>query len=85
MIARAAPFLQEIHHLAHNSIAIVSHGMIGRVMVGTLLGMSPPEMMTFHQPNDVVFHVTVTGESFVVQHYVGGGEPIGGLPPRNWG
>lgn len=84
MIDRSTPFLREISDSPHARIAIVSHGMIGRVMVGTLLGMSPNEMMAFHQPNDAIFHVTVTGESHVIQHYIGGDGPIGGLPPRHW-
>ncbi len=84
MIDRATPFLHEICDSEHTRIAIVSHGMIGRVMVGTLLGMSPDEMMGFHQPNDAVFHITLMGESYGLQHYIGGDGPIDGLPPRHW-
>jgi broad specificity phosphatase PhoE len=82
MIARSKPFLEELHALDHTAIAIVSHGMIGRVMVGTLLGMTPEEMFAFGQTNDTVFHVTQTSDGYTTQHFIGGEGPEPGLPPR---
>lgn len=84
MIDRAQPFLSEISESKHDRIAIVSHGMIGRVMVGILLGLSPAEMLDFHQPNNTIFQLSVTGETFQVQHYIEGEGPVSGLPPRHW-
>ena len=84
MIDRARPFLEELLSLESSRIAIVSHGMIGRVMVGTLLEMSPDEMVSFSQPNDVVFHLTMTENNYATQHYIGGDGPHPGLPPRRW-
>ena len=83
MIARARPFLEEILDNEFSKIAIVSHGMIGRAMVGTLLSMSPDEMLSFSQTNDTVFHLTQRDGYFLAQHYVGGDGPYGGLPPRH--
>ena len=82
MIERARPFLDELLSLPSPRVAVVSHGMIGRVMVGVLLAMSPAEMFSFSQSNDTVFHLTVRGEGFAAQHYVGGEGPLQGLPPR---
>ena len=82
MIARSTPFLHEVLASDYTKITIVSHGMIGRVMVGTLLNMSPEEMFSFSQANDTVFHLTQRDDSFVPQHYVGGAGPFGGLPDR---
>ncbi len=84
MIDRAKPFLDEILATKFNKIAIVSHGMIGRVMVGTLLSMSPQEMFSFSQSNDTVFHLTQRESGFVAQHYIGGEGPYGGLPARTY-
>ena len=84
MIDRAEPFLEEILALPHRRIAIVSHGMIGRVMVGILLDMTPDEMFSFGQPNDTVFHLTSREPGFVTQHYIGGDGPFEGLPPRRY-
>ena len=84
MIERSKPFLDEINALAAKRIAVVSHGMIGRVMVATLLGMSADEMLSFSQPNDVVFELTRENDQFVTQHFVGGDGPHPGLPPRQY-
>lgn len=84
MIDRASPFLDEILELDHNRIAIVSHGMIGRVMVSTLLGHSADEMFLYGQSNDTIFHLTEHGEGFSIQHFIGGNGPHGGLPPHNY-
>ena len=84
MIARATPFLKELLANPYRKIAVVSHGMIGRVMVGTLLGMSPAEMLSFSQANDTVLHLTQRNQTFVSQHYVGGDGPLSGLPPRSY-
>ncbi len=84
MINRTSPFLDEILALDHNRIAVVSHGMIGRVMVSTLLGHSPEEMFRYGQPNDTIFHLTEHAEGFAIQHFIGGAGPHGGLPPRNY-
>jgi phosphoserine phosphatase len=84
MIERVAPFLEETLALDHQRIAVVSHGMIGRVMVGTLLAMTGDHMLSFSQPNDVIFHLASGGESFIAHHYVRGDGPHPGLPARNW-
>ena len=84
MIARATPFLNELMALPCSRMAVVSHGMIGRVMVGTLLSMSPEEMLAFGQTNDTVFHLTHRNPGFMTQHYIGGEGPFAGLPPRRF-
>ena len=84
MIARATPFLDEMMAHPAERIAIVSHGMIGRVMVGTLLRHGPAEMFEFGQPNDTVFHLTRRGEGFLVQHFIAGEGPHEGLPSRSY-
>ena len=82
MIDRSTPFLDELLATEFNKIAIVSHGMIGRVMVGTLLSMSAVELFSFGQPNDTIFQLTQLEDGFRPRHYVGGEGPADGLPPR---
>ena len=84
MIKRTSPFLDEVFASQHSRIAIVSHGMIGRVMVSILLGHSPEEMFHFGQSNDTIFHLTEHTEGFAIQHFVGGEGPHSGLPPRHY-
>lgn len=78
MFDRARPFLDELLDTPHRTIAIVSHGMIGKVMVAALTGLGEAEVLSVHQHNDVVFRVTLSG-SAEVHHYKAGEGPLDGL------
>ena len=80
MIERANPFVQELTLSKHNTIAVVSHGIIGRVMVGLLLKHSAKEMISYHQTNDTIIKVVMSGEKVKASHFIGGEGPYGGLP-----
>jgi probable phosphoglycerate mutase len=82
MIARIHPFLEELLGDSATSIAVVSHGMIGRVMVSTLLGYDANAMLSFHQPNDVLYRVTLTDDRSAVDHFAAGAGPYPGVVPR---
>lgn len=82
MFARARPFLEEISETEAERIAIISHGMIGKVMVAIMLGLAEQETLAIHQPNDVIL-VTHPGEQgFEACHYIGGEGPLPGLHVR---
>ena len=83
MIDRATPFLEEICAHPANRIAIVSHGMIGKVMVSILLGLTPEETLTIHQANDLVYVVSLAEEKSSVVHYKAGEGPFTGLHHRS--
>jgi len=79
MIQRTTPFLEELKQHGKTNIAVVSHGMIGRVMVSLLMGLDEVEMLSFSQPNDVVYRVTLAQDQTLVAHFVGGEGPIEGF------
>ena len=79
MVERARPFLSEVLAQPETSIAIVSHGMIGRVMISTLLGWSEDETLRFFQPNDWVFRVLPASRS--IEHFIAGDGPHPGPGP----
>jgi broad specificity phosphatase PhoE len=83
MIGRVSPFLTEL--LAHpaRNVAVVSHGLIGRIMVGTLLDFDVTTMLSFHQPNAVVYRVTIEHEKRSLDHFVAGVGPMPGIVPRD--
>jgi probable phosphoglycerate mutase len=81
MIARVRPFLEELLRHPARSIAVVSHGMIGRVMVSTLLGLDEQGTLGFRQPNEVLYRVTLAADA-TVEHYVAGEGPFPGVVPR---
>ena len=83
MIDRVKPFLAKIETLPQQRIAIVSHGMIGRVMVGCLLKMSNERMLSFSQANDTIFRLTAEQDGYACCHFIGGSGPLPGLPPHS--
>ena len=85
MIARATPFLDELHTHAAQNIAIVSHGMIGKAMISTLLGFDEKTSLSFHQPNDRVFRVTLNTGGASVAHYNGIDGPFAGVETHDEG
>ena len=82
MINRTQPFLAELKQLAQRRIVIVSHGMIGRIMVGSLLGLKPEQVISFAQSNDTIFQLTEQGDGYTICHFINGDGPMPGLPPR---
>ena len=82
MFDRARPFLAEVLDTPHAHVAIVSHGMIGKVMISELLGLGEAETLAISQPNDVIMVVTVDGADRRVHHYVGEEGPIEGPSGR---
>jgi broad specificity phosphatase PhoE len=67
--------------LAHpaSTIAIVSHRMIGKAMLHTLLDLHEARTLSFHQPNDHVFRGSIDGDARVAEHFDGGRGPCPGL------
>lgn len=83
MIERAGPFLQEILTHPAGNIAVVSHGVIGRVMVAMLLRLGQDAMLGFRQPNDVLYRITLVDGRARVDHFAAGAGPFAGLVPRD--
>lgn len=83
MIARSKPFLEEIIAGDANKVAIVSHGIIGRAMIGTLLSLSPDEMLAFSQNNNTVILLSGSDGEYKVQHFIDGQGPVDELPFRS--
>ena len=80
MIERANPFVKELILSKENTIAVVSHGIIGRVMIGLLLDHNAKEMVSYHQANDTVIKVAMSGDKVEASHFIGGEGPFKGLP-----
>ena len=79
MFARAIPFLEEMQARDEENIAIVSHGMLGKVMVSQLLQFNEQQTLNLHQPNDVVFRVTLATSGIKISHFVKGDGPFAGV------
>ncbi len=79
MVGRVRPFLDELRAHCADRVAIVSHGLIGRVMVSQLLAMDRDSSLSLTQANDVVFELSIDGDRALAQTYVGGVGPYPGL------
>ncbi len=84
MVERAAPFVRELTDIPVDNVAVISHGMIGRVMIGILMGYTETEMLSFFQPNDVVYRVGLSSDSELkeereLHYYVASAGPFEGL------
>ena len=80
MIERANPFVRELNTSKEKTIAVVSHGIIGRVMIGLLLNHSAKEMVSYHQTNDTIIKVVMSGDKVEASHFIGGEGPYKGMP-----
>lgn len=80
MFGRARPFLEEMLTTPAKVIGIVSHGMIGKVMLAIMMELGEAETLAIHQPNDVIMRVDVTPDKPArASHYVRGQGPFEGL------
>lgn len=84
MFERAKPFVDELLHTEHSHIAIVSHGMIGKVMFSYLMDYQPHEVLNIHQDNDMIFRVQVNDGETSISHYAAGRGPIEGIPEGSY-
>ncbi|MBV1876053.1 MAG: phosphoglycerate mutase family protein [Pseudomonadales bacterium] len=74
MIERSKPFIDALKLSTATNIGIVSHGIIGRVMIAQLMGLNEQQTLDFKIGNDVVFKVTLDNKNSIVK-YVGGKGP----------
>ncbi len=79
MFERAAPFVDELLASDATTVAVVSHGMIGKVMISILLGLEEEDTLAVYQANDVVFRVTLDAPRAVAHHFREGEGPVPGL------
>lgn len=82
MMKRAGPFLEELRLHDASNIAIVSHGLIGRVMVSMLLNYDEEQTLAMTQPNNVVLAVLLDNGGATVAHYVDSRGPFEGIYAR---
>jgi broad specificity phosphatase PhoE len=79
MFERARPFVEELRAVETDTIAVISHAMIGKVMISILLGLDETETLAIYQPNDAVFRVTMGEDGGEGHHYRDGVGPVEGF------
>jgi broad specificity phosphatase PhoE len=84
MFERARPFVAELLEHEARRVAVVSHGMIGKVMMSILLDLGEEETLDIYQPNDAVIRISIDGEGVEVHHWRDGIGPAEGFTKRDW-
>jgi broad specificity phosphatase PhoE len=84
MFERARPFVAELLDHPSGVAAVVSHGMIGKVMMSILLDLGEEETLDIYQPNDAVIRISIDGEGVEVHHWRDGIGPAEGFTKRDW-
>lgn len=79
MSDRCNDFLYQMLHGAAERIALVTHQVMSRVILGKLLGLTQTETTQVIHPNDVIYEVRVHEEGTDVYHYRSGHGPFDGL------
>ncbi len=79
MLQRIAPFAQQIDALSVRRLAIVSHGISGRVLLTHFLGLQPTQADRVRQPNDLVYRLELSGSAVICDYFRGGVGPVPGL------
>ncbi len=78
MSERSAQFLQSVLDHPASNIALVTHQVMSRVLLGRLLALEPEETIRVIHPNNVFYRVEV-GELRAVSHFIDGQGPFDGL------
>ncbi len=84
MDARCAGFLDSVLASPAESIALVTHQVMSRVILGRLLGLNPQETVQVIHPNEALYRVTAA-DTLEVSYFVEGRGPFGGLLRRGDG
>ena len=79
MLERANMFLEELFDLDWNAVALVTHGVMSKVVLKFFLGLTEVETARLRHPNDLVYRLTFNAEDIETQHFVAGGDARTGL------
>jgi probable phosphoglycerate mutase len=79
MLLRISPLAERLYDLPVRKLAIVSHGISGRVLLTHFLGLKPSEADRVRQPNDFVYRLTFSDGRVSCDHFRGGEGPHPGL------
>jgi probable phosphoglycerate mutase len=79
MLLRAHEFLDGLFDNPASRIALVTHGVMSKVVLKFFLGLTEVECTRTRHPNDLVYRLTFTAEDIETQHFLGGGVAQAGL------
>ncbi|MGD8416784.1 MAG: histidine phosphatase family protein [Pseudomonadales bacterium] len=78
MSERVARFVAEVLNGPERGVALVTHQVMSRVILGNLLGLLPEEVARVLHPNEAFYRVEID-ETADVSHFLAGRGPFDGL------
>ena len=82
MRRRCEAFLQDVVDNEARTVALVTHQVMSRVIVGALLGLTEEETVQVIHPNKAFYRLTVSEEAANSDHFLAGEGPFEGLLSR---
>ena len=79
MLLRSHRFLDELFDYEWDALALVTHGVMSKVILKFFLGLGERESALLRHPNDLVYRLTITAQDIETHHFLGGGEARPGL------
>jgi len=79
MLRRSHYFLDGLFDDDWRSVALVTHGVMSKVILKFFLGLGEDECVVCRHPNDLVYRLTFTAEDIETHHFVAGGTPQRGI------
>lgn len=76
---RAAGFLEQCLDSPEERIALVTHQVMSRVILGAMLDLAPEEVIRVIHPNEALYQLDFAADGVDVQHFVHGSGPLAGL------
>jgi len=79
MLRRSHRFLDGLFEEDWTSIALITHGVMSKVILKFYLGLAEDECVQARQPNEVVYRLTFTAQDIETHHFIAGGNAQNGV------
>ncbi len=79
MLERVYEFLEELFAHPWQSVGLVTHGVMSKVILKFFLGLSEIESTRVRHPNDLIYRLTFNASEIETHHFEAGGEAQTGL------
>ena len=79
LVKRVAPFVDQLYERSWLNAAIITHGVMSRALLQSLLGLSDRACMDVRHPNDLVYSLDFYADRIEPAFYRHGGERQPGL------
>ncbi len=79
MLSRVHGFLDRLFDMQWDSIGMVTHGVMSKVILKFFLGLDEAECVRLRHPNDLVYRLTFNTQDIETHHFIAGGDAQQGL------